>query len=123
MANLTEGEIYWSILHSVETENYLIRPAEPSTPWQGKFSISQRSGGVCKYLHRFNNKTGEVDTDSNSTAIVSDRENNVFVTEAEAWQAYVIEMLGYIGYMSRQVDEATVSVSKALDHITHIQKF
>lgn len=77
---MVDYQKYWSCKVSIESESY--EDNYPRKPWQGILFVEHRPGGTVYLLKKFNQDTGVVDHDSNSTAIV--QLNEIFSTEEEA---------------------------------------
>lgn len=87
MGNLKNGDVFWCIRPNMESEGYGSCP--PVRPWQGKLRIRHEVRTTYE-LSRFNEETGEVDDDSNATAIISKPEEELFLTLKEALAAYAV---------------------------------
>jgi len=80
--DIDTAKVYWTCRQSVEAENYGdTAPCEP-------YPVKVRTGDntTVAYAHCFDPDTGEIDDDSNATAMV--RPLDLFDTEAAAWTAY-----------------------------------
>ena len=107
MKEFVEGDIYWSILHSIETHAYSENP-EPRKPWKGK--IHFKSPGLI-VLSSFCKETGIIDDDDNATAIVAQSEC-LFRTEYEANIAYVIEELQHLKLMIENIKNSFIHLEQ-----------
>lgn len=65
--DIESGEVYYICLPSIESEGY--GDNTPRSPYRAKAEWVQNPGGLVLYMRRFDRETGEVDQDSNATAI------------------------------------------------------
>ena len=109
--NLVDGEIYYSIAPSLESENY--EDYKPRTPWPGKLRIGTGSGGKVLHLHRFSEETGEIGDDSNAMAWVGslDYPRLLFATLEEARAAYLVAALEHIGSCADDLSDYAATVA------------
>jgi len=110
--NLINGQMYWSISPSVESENH--GETRPVIPWQGRLVIENRNGGKVLVLYRFSKETGEIRQNSNAYAICGDpdRPQQIFETEEQANTAYILESINYIQRQVYNLCEFTNHVNK-----------
>jgi len=109
---LVEGAIFWCFLPDSESENY--GRTKPQVTWQGKLRIEKHSCDTAYLLSRFNEETGEVDKDANSTSLLGQNpEVHLFDDKKEAQNAYLLAILKYL---QEEAEKLSSEIQDALDN-------
>lgn len=117
-AELVEGEVYWCIRPTIESTQY--DDMQPRLPWLGKLRIEDR-GGPFYLLSVFNRRTGEIDNDSNATAIIPHPESDLFRTEADAKVSYLLESINYNQSLAYQLQDNLARLAGVMAEIGDCQ--
>lgn len=101
LKDVVDNAVFYSSKPSMESENYIYGTTEPLKPRRLKVKWQQNPGGMCIYAHSFDKETGEIDYDSNATAIVELKD--LFYTKLDADLAYIESYKEYIKILQRDL--------------------
>ena len=108
VSELKDGEIYWTCLPDMESEGH--GDDYPKTPYRVQAKRQGKPRDDVVYLHCFDRETGEIDDDSNATAIAEN--NAVFATKEEAQKYYVRETVVCVEMLLNHAKNMLIGVRK-----------
>ena len=110
---ITPNSDYWCILPSVESEGY--GDEKPRQPWRGRYYQEHRSGGIVHLISSVSSETGEIDDDTNATALIphDDCDKHLFENQADAWGAYEAALWCVAGELAKEVCDIIVQAQNA----------